>query len=145
HWPDGTLGLAFESYKEFDDPRPGRHGAWLLLSRDGGQSFPDRHLVAQHPEHKVYYWDQRLVPARADGEYIALFWTHDLERKKALRVHLRWGSIHEPDDQRTPILDTGIPGQIAAPLLLEDGRLLAFVVDRGRPGTMRLWVSRDGG
>jgi hypothetical protein len=145
YWPDGTLGYAFESFKEFDDPRPGRHGAWLLLSRDGGRSFPDRHLVAQHPQHKVYYWDQRLVPAPADGEYIALFWTHDLEQKKDLRVHLRWGSIYDPEDQRTPIIETSIPGQIAAPLLLEDGRLLAFVVDRGRPGTMRLWSSRDSG
>jgi hypothetical protein len=145
HWPDGTLGYAFESFKEFDDPRPGRHGAWLLLSRDGGRSFHERHLVAQHPEHKIYYWDQRLTPARADGEYIALFWTHDLEQKKDLRVHLRWGSIYDPDDQRTPIVETSIPGQIAAPLLLEDGRLLAFVVDRGQPGTMRLWSSRDGG
>jgi hypothetical protein len=145
HWPDGTLGYAFESFKEFDDPRPGRHGAWLLISRDGGRSFPERHLVAQHPEHSVYYWDQRLVPARADGEYVALFWTHDLKQKKDLRVHLCWGSIYDPEDRRPPPGETSIPGQIAAPLLLDDGRLLAFVVDRGRPGTMKLWASRDGG
>jgi hypothetical protein len=44
-----------------------------------------------------------------------------------------------------PIRETNIPGQIAAPLLLEDGRLLAFVVNRTRPGTMTLWVSHDGG
>jgi hypothetical protein len=44
-----------------------------------------------------------------------------------------------------PIRQTAIPGQIAAPLLLEDGRLLAFVVDRNRPGTMKLWRSPDGG
>jgi hypothetical protein len=40
---------------------------------------------------------------------------------------------------------TTIPGQIAAPLRLDDDRLLAFVVDRGRPGTMTLWCSPDDG
>ena len=28
---------------------------------------------------------------------------------------------------------------------MEDGSLLAFVVDRGRPGTLTLWRSPDGG
>ena len=37
-----------------------------------------------------------------------------------------------------------MPGQIAFPLWLPDGRLLSFVVDRSRPGTMTLWSSRDG-
>ena len=40
---------------------------------------------------------------------------------------------------------TSIPGQIAAPWRADDGSLLAFVVDRGRPGTLTLWRSRDGG
>ena len=65
-WPDGTLGLALESYKEFDDPRPAAHAAWLLVSRDAAASFPERHLVAQHPEHRVYYWDQRLCVGPGD-------------------------------------------------------------------------------
>lgn len=43
------------------------------------------------------------------------------------------------------IHDTHIPGQIAAPWLLPDGRLLGFVVDRHHPGTMKLWVSHDNG
>jgi hypothetical protein len=29
--------------------------------------------------------------------------------------------------------------------VLDDGRLLAFVGERNRPGTMKLWVSHDGG
>jgi hypothetical protein len=144
-WPEGTIAYPFESFKEFDDPKPGRHAAWLLVSRDGGRTFAEPVLVAQHPEHKVYYWDQRLCIGPAKGEYIALFWTHDLEHKKDLTVHLRRASIHDKDFHKTPIRATPIAGQIAAPLLLEDGRLLAFVVNRGRPGTMTLWQSPDGG
>jgi hypothetical protein len=144
-WADGAIAFPFESFKEYDDPRPARHAAWLLVSRDGGRTFPERHLVAQHPQHRVYYWDQRLCPGPGAGEYVALFWTHDLENKRDLTVHLRRASLRDEDFRHTPIADTGIPGQIAAPLLLPAGRLLAFVVDRGRPGTLRLWQSADGG
>lgn len=144
-WPDGTLVCAFESFKEFDDPQPARHAAWLVVSQDGGRTFSEPRLVAQHPDHKVYYWDQRLCAGRAVGEFTALFWTHDLEQKRDLHVSLRRAWLEEGRIRAEPIRETTIPGQIAAPLMLDDGRLLAFVVDRDRPGTMTLWCSRDGG
>ena len=144
-WPDGTIAFPFESYKEYDDPNPARHGAWLLVSRDGGRNFDRRILVARHPEDKIYYWDQRLCIGAAPGEFIALFWTHDLAEKRDLSVHFRRASITGTDPQREPMIDTHIPGQIAAPLLLDDGRILAFVVDRDTPGTMTVWDSTDGG
>src|SRR5262249_2000343 len=56
----------------------------------------------------------------------------------------RRGSISEAPGPRVPTATT-IPGQIASPLRLLDGRLLSFVVDRGRPGTMKLWQSADEG
>src|SRR5206468_11842957 len=40
-WRDGTIAYPFESFKEFDDPKPGRHAAWMLVSRDGGHTFSD--------------------------------------------------------------------------------------------------------
>jgi hypothetical protein len=142
-WEDGTIAFAFESFKEFDDPSPARHGAWLLVSRDGGRSFDSSHLVAQDPRQQVYYWDQRLCTGPGPGEYLGLFWTHDRAAKRDLNVHVVRGNLHQPDSARQQPVPTTIPGQIAAPLLLPDGRLLAFVVDRQRPGTMRLWCSRD--
>lgn len=143
-WNDGTIAYAFESFKEYDDPSPARHAAWLLVSRDGGASFSQRRLVARDPHEQVYYWDQRLCPAGSHGQYVALFWTHDRAKKQDLRVHLKFGSLADEDESIVPV-ETPIPGQIAAPLLLADGRLLAFVVDRGRPGTMTLWCSSDRG
>jgi hypothetical protein len=84
------------------------------------------------------------------GDYYALFWTHDLVQQKDLRVHFSKGKLNpaapaKPGGANPPVYDTNIPGQIAAPLLLEDGRLAAFVVDRSRPGTMKLWISSDDG
>jgi hypothetical protein len=145
HWSDGTIAIAFESYKEYDQPGPSHHAAWLAVSHDGGETFADFHLVAQHPEHTIFYWDQRLCAGRQPGEYFASFWTHDLAQKKDLNVHFKHGSLHETGQPFARIQATTIPGQIGAPLLLKDGRLLVFVVDRQRPGTMTLWSSRDGG
>jgi hypothetical protein len=144
-WTDGTIGYAFESFKEYDDPRPARHAAWLLLSPDGGRTFPRLFKVAQHPEHRLYYWDQRVFALPKAGEFLALFWTHDLAEKKDLNVHFRRGSIDEPAGESAQVRETSIQGQIAAPLVLDDGRWLAFVVDRNKPPTMKLWVSHDQG
>lgn len=143
-WPDGSLAFAFESFKEFDDPSPARHGAWLAVSRDQGMTFPEQHLVAQDPEHQRYFWDQRLCPIDRDGGYVALFWTHDRRTQRDLPVHCLRGDIHSGSKPTAP-WSTSIMGQIAAPLQLSDGRLLAFVVDRTRPATMSLWCSEDRG
>jgi hypothetical protein len=151
HWPDGKLGLALESYKEYDDPRPAAHAAWLLVSRDAAATFPERHLVAQHPEHRVYYWDQRLCVAPSDRPttspdgLVSMFWTHDLGQQRDLTVHLRRTTLGADSLAPSPIEPTTIPGQIAAPLWLADGRLVALVVARDTPGTITLWQSADGG
>lgn len=143
-WSDGTIALAFESFKEFDDPKPARHAAWLLISRDGGETFDPPWKVAQHPEHTLYYWDQRLCPTMTPGEFIALFWTHDRAAQRDRRVHHLQASIHNAQPLPLPV-ETTIPGQIAAPQWFSDGRLFAFVVDRDQPGSLTLWQSSDGG
>jgi hypothetical protein len=76
---------------------------------------------------------------------VAFFWTHDLANKRDLRVHMRHGRFDGSSMHLTPIRETSIPGQIAAPYTHPDGSLLAFVVDRARPGTLKLWVSHDSG
>lgn len=143
-WPDGAIAYAFESFKEFDDPRPGRHAAWLLVSRDGGEHFEAPLLVAQHPQHTLYYWDQRLCPTNQLHEFVGLFWTHDLAEKRDRRVHQWQGTLEASRPASLPV-ETNIPGQIAAPLWLDRQTLLAFVVDRDMPGTMTLWASCDAG
>lgn len=144
-WSNGQLAIPFESFKEFDDPNPGRHAAWFIVSHDGGRTFTSPRLVAQHPQHEMYYWDQRLCSGARDGEFHAAFWTHHLVRQHDLNVHWRTGTWHGDTLSLGPLIDTGIPGQIASPSQLDDGRIVLFVVDRGRPGTMSLWTSHDGG
>jgi hypothetical protein len=144
-WSDGAMAYAFESYKEFDEPGPARHAAWLMVSRDGARTRTAPILVARDPRNEIYYWDQRLCATSRPGEFVALFWTHNRAAQQDLDVHLLRAAVDGDRVQGGSIRSTGIPGQISAPLVLDDGRLLAFVVDRARPGTMKLWVSRDGG
>lgn len=144
-WADGTIAFVFESFKEFDDPEPVRPAAWLLISRDGGETFQKPFLVARDPQNEVYYWDQRICPADAPGKFISLFWTHDRAAQRDLPVHFFRSNFFEGEAAPGVPLETSIPGQIAAPCLLDDGRILAFVVDRDRPGSVRLWQSFDGG
>lgn len=145
-WPDGTVLYAFESFKEYDDPRPASHGSWLLVSRDFGRTFGPPWRSAKDPAASTYYWDQRLCPTARSGEFFAHFWTHDRAARRDLNVHQLQVSLtdHPNGAPRLPAA-TSIPGQIAAPLWLDDRRLLTFVVDRERPCTMTLWESRDGG
>jgi hypothetical protein len=144
-WPDGTIAYAFESFKEYDDPRPARHAAWILVSTDGGETFSEPLLVAQHPEHEVYYWDQRLCVGTKPGEFTAFFWTHHLKQQRDLHVHLRHAQLTSEGMTAGPIMATSLPGQIAACWRLDHERLLAFVVDRSQPGTLTLWYSPDNG
>lgn len=144
-WTDGTIALTFESFKEFDDPTPVRPAAWLLRSRDNGETFGDLFRIAQDPQNEVYYWDQRLCPTSTSGDFVAMFWTHDRASQRDRNVHFLRASCSDGESSGSQPVETTIPGQIAAPLILEDGRILSFVVDRDRPGTMRLWQSSDNG
>ena len=144
-WSDGTIACAYESFKEFDDPEPVDPAAWFSLSRDGGESFGDPWQVAHHPEGKKYYWDQRLCPSETAGDFIAMFWTHDRPEQKDLNVHFLRSSLAAGERAGKEPVETSIPGQIAACCDAGQGRLLAYVVDRGNPGTMTLWQSADDG
>jgi hypothetical protein len=144
-WPDGTLAYPLESYKTWDDPRVVHHAARVMVSRDRGLTFSEPLLLAQHPEHQLYYWDQRLCVGAHPGEWIGLFWTHDLAAQRDLTVHRASGSITAAGFRTDTVTATSLAGQIAAPLLLADGQLLAFVVDREHPGQLTLWRSPDHG
>ncbi|MDA1013822.1 MAG: sialidase family protein [Planctomycetota bacterium] len=130
-WPDGTLAFAFESFKEFDDPKPARHGAWLLVSRDDGETFDTQFLVGRDPQHEVYYWDQRICPGPSNGDFVAMFWTHDRAKKQDLRVHFLRASLTDGDRAANEPVETTIRGQIAAAV----GRRSHFGVRGGSRST----------
>ena len=141
-WPDGVIGCCFESFKEYDDFTKVDQMTWMVLSDDQGKTFSEPILVATDPKQEQYYWDQRIC-AWGETGYLAMFWTHSRSQSKDLHVHLVKGQRGVPN--RTAPSITCIPGQIAACCAAADNGIVAFVVNRDRPGTMTLWQSDDGG
>ncbi len=52
----GVLGFPYETWKSYDDPRPGVHTASLRLSYDGGLTWNERDMVAADPLHRLFFW-----------------------------------------------------------------------------------------
>jgi hypothetical protein len=151
---DSRLALPYEAWKEWGDTRPARHHAALRLTGPGGLGaweahttrsglWPELAVVAHDPEGKILYWDQRLTVAPDTGELIAMLWTHERRSGQDIHIHITWGSA----DARTwaaPV-DTGIAGQICAPLALGGGRVFAAYVHRHDPPSLRAILSDDFG
>ena len=143
HLIDGSLALPYEAWKEYYDPARGRHHASLRHSVDGGRSWTGPLVVAHDPSGRVLYWDQRLSIHPLDGRLLALFWTHDRDAQEDQPIHIAWGS---PDARQwSEPRSTGIWGQIAAPIILPDGKVLMSYVHRHDPPGLRAVMSSDFG
>ncbi len=140
---DGTLALPYESWKDWDDASYGEHRAALRLSFDGGRTWPGHSIVAHDPSGRLLFWDQRLSADPATGALVGLFWTHDRVAAQDAPIHIArcdaWGTGWSAPES------TGIAGQIASPLFLPDGGLLAVYVHRHNPPGIRAVLSDDGG
>jgi sialidase-1 len=139
----GVLAQPYERWKTYNDPTPGHPAAHLRFSYDGGDSWPDAVTVAQHPDNRLAYWDQRLAVHPTTGQWVAMFWTHDFTAGVDLDVHIGWGSV----DGKTWSLPrgTGLPGQHCQPLSLGDNRLVAVYTQRHTPPGIAMSLSNDFG
>ena len=141
--PDDGLAQPYEHWKTYDDPAPGRPGARLRFSYDGGATWPDYATVAEHPDHALAYWDQRIALHPDTAQLVAMFWTHDFNAGVDLDVHIAWGSA----DGRTwsAPQGTNLPGQHCQPLSLGGDRLLATYTHRRSPPGIAVSISDDFG
>lgn len=156
--PNGTWLLAFESFGKREQAlptdggqaRPTLHGALAVTTADG-RSFNPPSTIAEDPQQRKYFWDQRLAYCPRRRRMVGMFWTYDRQAESDLPIHIAWGG---PDGKSWDVpRSTGISGQIVQPVLLGDGRLparrpaggLAFYVHRNPPGSMRLVASEDDG
>ena len=117
------------------------HGAYAHLSEDGERFETTVDVVDEDPD--IFYYDQRQRPCPRSGRPVACFWTYDNRAAADIEMHMAWGDAGSLTWE-TP-RSMGLAGQIAMPIPLEDGRLLAFYVHRHEPGSLRLVVSNDEG
>lgn len=141
--PDGRLALPYESWKEYDDPAPGHHASRLAVSDDGGATWPGRLIVAESPDSKTFYWDQRIAAHPHTGELVAMFWTHDRDAATDIDNHITWGSA--TGETWSEPVSAGWRGQHCQPISLGGDRLAAAYVHRHDPPSLRLVLSDDFG
>ncbi len=106
-------------------PAPGRLGEQVLvaISDDGGETWPRHSVVAQDPERRHGYFEQKLAEL-APGRVIATCWTVTL------------GEVEDREDSYTISNDdgltwsaprsTGIRGQTMSATLIDGDRLLVL-------------------
>lgn len=139
---NGQLMLSYESWKEWDAVE-GEQSANVKRSADSGATWGEPITMASDPAKQLYYWDNRVTVQPGTGRPLAALWTHQVERGVDAPIHLVRG---EPDGTRwsTP-QSTPIQGQVAAPLFLDENRLLLVYVHRHDPPSMRAVLSDDAG
>lgn len=138
----GILAMPFETNKPFDDPSPWLHAAAFRLSRDGGQTWDESCTVMTDLAGQRMYWDQHHA-RNASGQHIAAFWVYDRQANQDATIHLASADVSGLEWSRP--WDTCIRGQIAHPILFDDGRLLMVYVDRYGERGIFARVSRDAG
>ena len=136
--PGHGLLVPFENFQ----PGTGTHSAHTVFRGQDGS--PDRVLeVARDPADRLWFFDERHARCRATTRLVAMFWGYDRRTERDVDIQIAWA---DPQTLRwAPPRATGIQGQVAQPIPLGDGRLLAFYVHRHPPGSLRLIASEDGG
>jgi len=140
---DGSIGMPVEVWHEWDKGWREYPSTRLILSLDGGRTWPLAGLIARDESRCCIYGDPRLALS-PDGRLIALMWAHNFVESRDLPVH----RSESRDNGRTWSIphDTGLVGQIANPVWLRDGLLMAVYQRRfGPEAGIRAVISRDAG
>ena len=140
---DGTLGMPFEVWHEWEQGFRDGPSTRLIISRDNGKTWPEVGIIARDDSCQLIYGDPRLTRL-PDGRLVALLWAHNFQTEKDLPAH-RTESV---DNGRTwsPVHDTGLTSQIANPAWLCDGLMLAVYQRRfGAKAGLRAILSEDNG
>lgn len=139
---DGSWLLPYESWKDWDAVT-GDQSANVKLSHDDGATWSEPTTMASDPAGRYYYWDNHVTLDPATGRLLAAFWTHDSKEGMDAPIHLAWG---DPTGHTWTAPDnTMIEGQVAAPVFLEEDRLLLVYVHRNDPPAIRAVLSEDRG
>ena len=138
----GVLAMPFETNKPYDDPSPWVHAAAFRLSRDGGRTWNESRTVMTDPTGRRMFWDQHHS-RNAAGQHVAAFWVYDRNANQDATIHL--ASADASGLEWSQPWDTGIRGQVAHPILFDDGRLMLVYVDRYGDRGIFARLSKDGG
>lgn len=120
----------------------GANGTAAAFSTDDGRTFGPLVTCAADPAGEKNLCDARFA-LLDDGRILMLLWTFLESSEETITVHRSFSS----DNGRTwsEVEPTGITGQIAVPVGLPSGVVIAASNFRHPPDGIRLWASPDGG
>jgi sialidase-1 len=105
------------------DPKRLGEEVFVVVSEDGGRTWPSRRTVFRDPAGKLGFWEQKLAEI-GPNRLLAVAWTvtlgdyHDQSDSFAISEDGGWSW--------SPHVSTGIRGQTMTPLWLGDNRLLVL-------------------
>jgi len=138
--PGGTWMSQFELNKTYHDTRPWKQAAVVGHSHDRGKTWRPSVIVAHDPSLRMLYWDQRPAVLQ-DGSILSVFWTYDKQAGEYVNIHA--SRSFDAGITWTAPVDTGVPGQPAAPVDLGGGRMALVFVDRRTSPMIKLRLSTD--
>jgi hypothetical protein len=141
--PDGTLFLAFETWKNWEDASPLHIRGFALFSHDGGATWGDRLAFPSAADTDRMYSHTRYTRL-ADGTLGALQWTQSVGGEQNFDLHLVTSDASgRVWSQPRP---TGIPAQTSWLADLGGGRLAVAYTERtGMQPGIKVALSDDGG
>jgi hypothetical protein len=130
--PDGALAVPFEVWHEWDKGFREGPSTRMIFSRDGGKTWPQEGIIARDAHRRLIYGDPRptLLP---DGRIVVLLWKHDFVAEQDHPSHC--SESRDGGLTWSPPRSTGIAGQIANPVALGGGVVVAFYQKRFKPGS----------
>lgn len=131
---DGRLFAPTATWRSWDGSEPHGMKAVLLVSHDGGSTWPDTIVVRDNWDEHITNWEQSVVQL-AGGDLVAVTWQYGLdsgEVSPSSYVHAADGE-HFDDEGLT-----GFLGETTKMVVLGDESLLALYRRRDQPG---LWAT----
>jgi len=132
--PDGHWAAPVSTWRGWNGELPNGEMTGLLISQDGGETWPDFVLSFDGREHGFIHWEQSLA-VRRDGSLVATAWVYD-PAKKETRPSVYTTSLDGGRTFAAP-RPTGFLAQTCKIIELRSGRILAIYRRHDRPG---LWA-----
>jgi sialidase-1 len=131
---DGRWLAPTSTWKGWDGQAPNGMNALALVSYDRGQTWPEMIWVMRAYDRGIINWEQSLTEL-PDGRLLAVTWAVEEQSGKTLPTPF---SIASDGRHFGPPQPTGLHGQTARVLSLDDDRVLCVYRRNDKPG---LWAS----
>ena len=140
--PEGGIACQFESQKTWNSNEPIFNISAFKISYDLGNTWPEYVQIAGWPREDIVCWDQRIAQF-PNGKMINFFWSYNTVKNIDHTIHMSFSNESGRNWSRP--IDTGIVGQIACPVVMNESHIVLLYVRRDDKCQILARQSFDGG